>query len=779
VATKFDPYHKWLGILVKNQPPHHYRLLGLELFEEDSQIIEGAADRQLSFLRKFQSGEHAAACQKLLNEVSRARLCLLKPAVKAAYDAELRNQLQSENQSAEANDPAQHAPSIEIAIHKSTGNFKRASRTQTYPLAVVACGVLLLLVVLGFLFLRGGENAKSEPHSDARQGKVAVKPGELSPEQGAVSKSNPGSKITETAVSNVTDILPLLQREHAVAGAWAMSPNALACIGNENLARVVLPVPIPAEYTIKVQGKRAAVPGGSQKVIGVGIACGLSDCLACVHVDPTSDGGSGLHELDRHPWSDNESTLPHIRIPDGTAFTLEVTVRKSNIDVSLNGRQVIDWYGDFSRLHMDPNWQVPQPYRLFLACQAQVRFTKLTIGPPMPRLDLPGHDLKVNERAELLKFVDLKKDVWHGTWLQEGPGVFKSNPAEDAMRLSVPFEVPDEYQLEADVESYTEIRECYFGLPFQQGYVQMSVGGGNNDINGVLLDSVWNWEYPGLTDKRAQLMQAGHNRILAIIRNQHFILKVNEQLVVDWKGDPLRLSKMARWSVPGKRIALGSWSTGQRFHSLKLTRLTASPPPFPAPPQPTNGDLLAIVDADRDARLGLWSKVNGVLACTRPVISGILVPFQLPADYEFRVVVERVENPDAFELVVPVAGKPVSICLDSDLGAFAGIEWMNGRVNADNSTKIKLTKPLLPPGESKVITGQVTGNHLRVEIDGEKLLALDIPEVIPDPYWQLRPFWITPAERPQMYLGSWHSSLKIHEIRYRGLGKDSPPFPKR
>jgi hypothetical protein len=94
MSVSFDPYHKWRGILPKDQPPHHYRLLGLEAFEDDLQVIEAAADRQLGFLRKFQSGERAAECQKLLNEVTRARLCLLKPANKANYEEELRAQLE-------------------------------------------------------------------------------------------------------------------------------------------------------------------------------------------------------------------------------------------------------------------------------------------------------------------------------------------------------------------------------------------------------------------------------------------------------------------------------------------------------------------------------------------------------------------------------------------------------------------------------------------------------------------------------------------------------------
>jgi hypothetical protein len=39
MADVFDPYHKWLGILPKDQPPHHYRLLAIEPFESDPDVI--------------------------------------------------------------------------------------------------------------------------------------------------------------------------------------------------------------------------------------------------------------------------------------------------------------------------------------------------------------------------------------------------------------------------------------------------------------------------------------------------------------------------------------------------------------------------------------------------------------------------------------------------------------------------------------------------------------------------------------------------------------------
>ena len=43
MSERFDPYYTWLGIPPPQQPPHHYRLLGVELFEGSPDVIERAA----------------------------------------------------------------------------------------------------------------------------------------------------------------------------------------------------------------------------------------------------------------------------------------------------------------------------------------------------------------------------------------------------------------------------------------------------------------------------------------------------------------------------------------------------------------------------------------------------------------------------------------------------------------------------------------------------------------------------------------------------------------
>jgi hypothetical protein len=90
MGTVFDPYRKWLGIPLWEQPADHYRLLGITPFENDPDVIEAAADRQMAHIRNYQSGQHSELSQKILNELANARVCLLNPEKKSAYDAQLR-----------------------------------------------------------------------------------------------------------------------------------------------------------------------------------------------------------------------------------------------------------------------------------------------------------------------------------------------------------------------------------------------------------------------------------------------------------------------------------------------------------------------------------------------------------------------------------------------------------------------------------------------------------------------------------------------------------------
>lgn len=152
MSESFDPYLQWLGIREPERPPNHYRLLGIDLFESDPQVIANAADRQMAYVRMFQSGPHAALSQRLLNEIATARVCLLTSERKAVYDAQLRGQTTSQ-----AFEPPSDSPTLADTRKRPAttiepdGPNDRLRRPVT-ALIVAGCFSLALMVT-GFALL--------------------------------------------------------------------------------------------------------------------------------------------------------------------------------------------------------------------------------------------------------------------------------------------------------------------------------------------------------------------------------------------------------------------------------------------------------------------------------------------------------------------------------------------------------------------------------------------------------------------------------------------------
>ena len=139
MSDAFDPYFKWLGIPKADQPPHAYRLLGIELFESDADVISNAADGRMAQIKSFQSGKFAAISQKLLNEIAAAKVCLLNPQKKAEYDRRLRAHLKEKNASASAKVDEAEIPEAALAPEDGIANLpfldyaKGQTRTTARP----------------------------------------------------------------------------------------------------------------------------------------------------------------------------------------------------------------------------------------------------------------------------------------------------------------------------------------------------------------------------------------------------------------------------------------------------------------------------------------------------------------------------------------------------------------------------------------------------------------------------------------------------------------------
>ena len=168
MTSSFDPYYTWLGIPPEEQPPNHYRLLGLKVLETNLEAISNAADRQTMLLRTYQTGSRSTLSQKLLNQVAAARVCLLNADKKAAYDAQLKQQLdQQPATSASADGPPSNF-NIRLAGSERDRPLGRSrpgkssskpgkSKRNIQTTVVAAIATSLLAIGVGIFFLSGSQ----------------------------------------------------------------------------------------------------------------------------------------------------------------------------------------------------------------------------------------------------------------------------------------------------------------------------------------------------------------------------------------------------------------------------------------------------------------------------------------------------------------------------------------------------------------------------------------------------------------------------------------------
>ena len=186
----FDPYHKWLGIASEDQPPNHYRLLGVALFESDPEVIDAAANRQMAYLQQRATGQYAALSQKLLNEIAAARLCLLDPQKKAEYDAGLRQDQAGQRHGKGPPSPASRGdwlsdlmedpPGTPPSVFKPPVRARRSIRFKSWHVVVALGGLVLLAITAWGLSRSGGKSEyaaktpipKAESQIAELQGKI-------------------------------------------------------------------------------------------------------------------------------------------------------------------------------------------------------------------------------------------------------------------------------------------------------------------------------------------------------------------------------------------------------------------------------------------------------------------------------------------------------------------------------------------------------------------------------------------------------------------------------
>lgn len=407
MARPFNPYHKWLGIPPEDQPPHYYRLLGIPLFEEDVQVIEAAADRQMAFLRKLQVSEHAEQARSLLNEVARARICLLKASSKSAYDLQLRQQLGLNEASRDASDGGAFEDGAS-ELHGQAWRRLAALPVWQQPF-LLAFAVILILGIGGGIYVLGRKPAAQPAGPDVKSASTAIEAGDVNADSPGVqtdSASASSNRSTSRQASsdqsrplatggnatgrnangtnkrsqkNLIDGIDPVR--DAVQGTWTMERGILNS-GDQLGDRIRIPATVPPAYVLTIVAKRLSETGfGLAAILPIGKGQGLA-CVDCW--DQTT---SGLEYIRKRAGNGNETTVRKQFLKQGLN-TLVYRVQPDGIRVEANQQLVFEWKGESSDVETLTQFAMPKTQDLgLLVVGTSWQFHSVTLEPTAVQSD--------------------------------------------------------------------------------------------------------------------------------------------------------------------------------------------------------------------------------------------------------------------------------------------------------------------------------------------------------------------------------------------------------
>lgn len=411
----FDPYYKWLGIPPEEQPPHHYRLLGIRALEADADVIAHAADRQMAHVRTFQTGPHAEHSQRLLNEISAARLCLHVPETKAEYDSALAARLQASlvgTPAAAAERVALLPPlltgaaSLEAAAPRGDDGAPDVLPRPAWGWKAIATALCVGLAAVAIawkirLDRRAADDAgDDEPISSldapdgASQPRQPTRPGDRSNEGGSSTttrSANPKVELPELPeLPGAVDLLAAVDvAQHAVQGEWHREGTVLVSPAGKDPSYAILMLPgdVPAEYTLallveRVEGRDALAinfPSGEHRGVVV-----LDSTVGGLFADSPV---SGLDRIDGRQYYQNETKRVGGLFPRRKVYAVLCEVRKEGVRVTVDGKEILAWQGEPNRLSVGRQWQAKDAQGKIAqgivlgSYRSAWRFSKVVVAP--------------------------------------------------------------------------------------------------------------------------------------------------------------------------------------------------------------------------------------------------------------------------------------------------------------------------------------------------------------------------------------------------------------
>lgn len=784
----FDPYRKWLGIPPAEQPPDHYRLLGVGRFEDDPDTISNAADRQMAHLRTFQAGPHSAISQKLLNEISAARLCLLDPAKKADYDRALLAKIARRplpapvgqqpvtpsgvvrteppvataglrNPATPQPSPWGNLPNSPLPINVSTPpqsqiGAARKKKLPVVPLAIIAAWLLIAVVGVIALSGRGGPD-------EAEQLVATSDAGPTSPRDNRVdensSPSTEGAKDDEnTPPAPAEAKLEIAKAEWGVDDRWQDITQRVQSLVSDN--RLVATtwgsfftgITDPASGVhkhVKIAYRAAGEPG--QVEIDDG------DFL---YLDGHKHGAderssSGLDVVEAiygagAVWSD---VLPRVRRwvhGDRLAVRVELAAQS---DPAPGQRKAL-----FVRYRTPKGESATHAWDSeILAIESQRQ------KPPRP---VPTAAGKV---VDLLKLIDPKLDAVDGDWQLSGGGLV--SPLGTEVRLQVPYSPPEDYELRVTAARVSGDDSLSIGLLVDGRQVAIALDRFAGTQSGMQRTDGENTDRNCTGRPGRVFSDEQPKEVICTVHPRSVRVECQDRVLVDWHGDAGRLSLEPQLATPDAAcLLLNAWNTEYLISKYELRPLPAETPTTPTDvTEPV--DVLKQIEIARDAVYGEWKKDGDALLAPATPWARLQLPVIPPEEYTLSLDAVGKQN-IAFGVVV--GGRQVEVVLDGGPnGETSGMQDVDGKGGDQNPTTHQ-GKVLRDDAVNRIVC-TVVNDKVDVQCDGLPIIAWQgDPRSLSLPHGSMMP----DERRP--FLRCWDSSFRVTRLELSAPAAATRPSPE-